>query len=232
MNIHFSDIIMMWCPNSLVAFFSRFKITWKWLLASARIVITLDECYQVLWDLCLICMCDRFWCEFIWSASVLFLSSTILLLASYTFCILLSCFDAFYISLFVIVYNMLIFLWLIYLFSYIFYVLMSPFMNIVDIGALLTTYMPLFLLISLIYSWMNVFLYFVVTTHFMYLFPFPFSIDLIVAPSHKSIRHEAVRAWLDSMSEGREEKAYTVLTKTHISAWQDYWTLNTTAIIF
>lgn len=56
---------------------------------------------------------------------------------------------------------------------------------------------------------MNVFLYFVVTMHFMY--PFPFSIDLIVAPSHKSMRHEAVRAWLDSMSEGREEKAQELI---------------------
>lgn len=52
---------------------------------------------------------------------------------------------------------------------------------------------------------------------------FPFG--LIVAPSHKSVRHEAVRAWLDSMSEGRQEKQVQklilVVTQTHISAWQD-----------
>lgn len=53
---------------------------------------------------------------------------------------------------------------------------------------------------------MYVFLCFVVSVHFMYLFPFSFSIGLIVAPSHKSMRHEAVRAWLDTMSGGREEK--------------------------
>jgi len=72
------------------------------------------------------------------------------LLAAYAFCILLSCFDTFYISQFVIVDNMLTFLWLSYLFSYMFCVLMSQFNNIVDIGALLTKYMPIFLLISLI----------------------------------------------------------------------------------
>jgi len=49
------------------------------------------------------------------------------------------------------------------------------------------------------------FFYFVLTAFHV---PVSISIDLIVAPSHKSIRHEAVRAWLDSMSEGREEKSY------------------------
>lgn len=56
--------------------------------------------------------------------------------------------------------------------------------------------------------------------------PVPIPIGLIVAPSHKSMRHEAVRAWLDSMSKGRKEKQVQklilVLTQTHISAWQDY----------
>lgn len=80
---------------------------------------------------------------------------------------------------------------------------------------------------------MYVFLCFAVSVHFMYLFPFSFSIGLIVAPSHKSMRHEAVRAWLDSMSGGREvvQQLVLVLIHTHISAWKYYWTLNTTAII-
>lgn len=45
--------------------------------------------------------------------------------------------------------------------------------------------------------------------HFMYLFPFSYSVGLIVAPSHKSVRHEAVRAWLDSMTGGREDISST-----------------------
>lgn len=118
--------------------------------------------------MCVICMWSLLWMWISlvsWTTSVLFLSFTSVLLASCTFCILLSCFDSFYISLTVCYCWHYVDLSRVELFVilYFLYVILSHFIIIVDIRALLTKYMSLFfLLISLIYSWMNLFLYVVV----------------------------------------------------------------------